>query len=940
MPSHNTTPPQRGAWRIELLGGLRAQPLSDDGSGRGEPVTQFRTHKAALLLARLALFPHRAHAREELAELLWPDAPADRGRASLTQTLVYLRQALHQPRTGGLFIADHRTVRLAQNAVQTDVAQWEADASRAFAMGSEPREQAALVQATLAAYPGDFLPGFYDGWVSDERSRLAELRSALQARLHILQSAATSNSPALLQKTTRATAEQDGSVSPLFVNAPLFLTRFFGRAFECETVCGLLRHDPFVRLITLLGMGGIGKTRLAVEIAQTVTRDTAVFDWAAFVPLDQALTAEHMESSLLSVLGVENKEADGLTAVAKYLNVRVVNRDDGKKRLLLVLDNLEQLGDVSAPVVARLLVLVPRLTIMTTSRQPVGVAGEQEIPLGPLSDGREGNRETPDAVRLFVDRARLVRPAFVLTSENQAVIYQLGALLEGVPLALELAAAWLRVLTPAQIADRLSNRFGLLKRQGTGSGSTIPKRHQSLHAAIAWSYDLLGSSLQAFWAQLSVFRGGWTTAAAQAVTGRTEISEPLLLLTERSLILAETEEATGEVRYRMLESLREFAEEQAMGSEYYATLCLRHAQYFEELSRQGEQIIQVGSGNRPAMVLLGPERDNIRAALRFTLETPTEPDQAKELVLATGIRLALHSASLRSLFEQAAYLEQAAGMVVSLPDDTGLPLRAQVLSQQGLIATLWADYPTAKRKITEGLALWEALGDEQESITSKKRLSGIAWRTGNATEALSLLVECLDAARKINAPIVEASILNNLAVCGSGRPERWDWITQSVALYRQHMPHSFFMAAALNSMGGIALQNGDFETAQPYLEEAHDLSVAEGSPGMIGVAKEMLARLFLATGEHLDRAALLLQETQRIFEEKGEPPRVAEAHLLSFHVALKRGDGEAALSHARDYLRVNRDAALMDAPALASAQADLASKLGSVGYETHAGTLF
>ncbi len=935
MPLDNAAPKTSGAaWRVEMLGGLRALPLPSGTDGGKpaepldpvesvEPVEQFRTHKTALLLARLALSPTRAHGRDELVDMLWPDAPADRGRANLTQTLVYLRQALGEPRTGGLFVSNHKTVRVVPALLETDVAVWEADANRALHSGGD--EQADLLRLALDGYRGPLLPGMYDDWVCDERNRLDALREALAERLRLLPS-----------RPSLPVSPQ----TPVIRNAPLLLTRFFGRDAEGKRAGRVLTEEPPVRLLTLLGMGGIGKTRFALRLAASVVcpdTDPAVFGGAVFVPLAEARTAAHMEGILRDVLGVPDGGAAGMGAVTSHLCAEAM-RIGG--RFLLILDNLEQLGETAAPVVARLLGDVPALTILATSRQPVGIAGEQEMALGPLPTVSENQEETGGtAVQLFVDRARLVRPDFALTPETDASVTPLCALLEGVPLALELAAAWVRVLTTDQIVARLHNRFGLLTLAGTSAGGgSVPKRHRSLHAAIAWSYDLLGPSLQTFFAQLSVFQGGWTAAAAQAVTGINEVSEPLLLLAERSLILAEANDETGDIRYRMLESLREFAHEQAvgLGEDNYAALWVRKATYFEALTREANALVETGRGMRHARRLLERERDNLRSLFASLRDLNVNSD---DTVSPAGVRSVitclLESQWLWPVNELRQWLCLAAEAAVLLPGETKGSVRASVLSQHGVAALYAGDYKAAERFLCESLTLWEAVGNREQFFVTQKRLASIAARAGDSDRAVCLLMECLQFARETSNPYGEAGILNNLANEGQDLVQRREWIEQAVALDRKHSPGSHFLACSLNSFGGIASEQGDWTVARACLEEAHDIAVADGAAGMMGITKMSLAQFLSERGEPSRRPRELLQEAQTLFEEKEEPLRVAQIHMIRFGIALRDGDPNRAVMDARAYLCLNRDASLMDRDALAAAGSDLAARLGAAGYESY-----
>jgi tetratricopeptide (TPR) repeat protein len=446
-----------------------------------------------------------------------------------------------------------------------------------------------------------------------------------------------------------------------------------------------------------------------------------------------------------------------------------------------------------------------------------------------------------------------------------------------------------------------------------------------------------------------VFRGGWTAGAAQAVTGIKDVGEPLSLLTERSLILADPNEETGEVRYRMLESLREFAQEQvrAMGQETFAALCDRRERYFAELSQGANEMVESGCGMRSAVALLGPERDNLRAVFARLGEQVQAAQSESVSVGGTGgvdfvsvvpaaIRAMLQSHWLWPVNELRQYLSRAAEAAALLPGDVGNRLRASVFSQQGLYAFHAGDYAAAERHLRAALNLWEVIGDRKPLFTAKSRLAMLRNRTGNPEAAVALWTECLQFARDTADPRREAALLTNLANAGRNLSENRAHIERAVALYRTHAPGSYVLSCSLNSMGAIAFEQRDWGTAQTCLEEAHSLALGDGAQGMLGLVKAGLAELFTETGEQLERAKALLEEAQTIFEAKEEWLRVAQIYLLRFHLALKIGDADKAAALANGYLRVNREARLMDADALASAGADLISRLQDAGYGEHA----
>ena len=937
-------------WRVQLLGGLRVVPLQP--GSEGEAFGRFRTHKTALLLARLLLYPNRSHSRDELVDWLWPDAPIERGRANLSQTLLHLRKQFASG--GASFVADHQSICVRAQDFQTDVVCFEQKVrdARAFARTTQnapPQELAALWEAALQEWEGgELLPGFYDDWVENERSRLNELRQNVQTSWQATSAQAAAQPAALLPALPSQTSPPlVPSPSPL----PLTLTRFFGRDADTARVCDLLTQNPPVRLVTLVGMGGIGKTRLAVEAARQLTAN-GTFGFAAFMPLADLADAAHVPAALVRFLGLSlsaGEESDPVLAVVRFLS-EMPQKANG--RVLLLLDNLEQFGGTCAPLVARLLTQVPALCILATSRQPVGVVGEQEVIVGPLAGSTaEGDAaRRPDAL-LFVDRARLVRPDFAVTPRNAASVENLCGLLEGVPLAIELAAAWSRTISPAQIAARLNHRFDLLALRGVFGGD-IPKRHQSLHAAIAWSYDLLSPSLQVFFAQLSVFRGGWTIEAAQAVTGVKDATEPLFLLAERSLILAEPDAAEGTgpaaetMRYRMLESLREFGHEQAgaMGRAFCNALLLRHAHYFDTLSREADGLAGQ-RGVRPALMLLGAERDNLRAAFDYTFALADGP--VKEPVLekyAVGVRLATQSHWLWGGREAQDYLQKAAFVVALLPPETSLSLRASLLSVQGHVTMYRGELDDAERQLQESLALWQALGNEKEAAIANNKLGSLAWRQGDFPKALAAWETSLDLAQKTNNLRLESAMLNNLAVVGPDLAQRRAWIERAVWLDRTHAPGSLFLACSLNSMGDIAIKQSDWETARACLEEAHEVAANDGATGMIAVSKISLAEFLLAVHESLDRAETLLHEAQLLFETSEELPRIAETFFVRFQVALKRGDGNAALHHARTYFGITSGsdkggAAVVLPPAYTAAVPDMVRLLREAGFAEQAAQL-
>ena len=334
-------------WRIEMLGWLRAQ--SGDLT-----LTRFRTQKTALLLARLAFYPRRAHPREELADLLWPDADRDSGRNRLKQSLAILRRQLEPPGTpaGSVLIADRLSVRLNPAAVFTDVAEFEA------ALHAKQIEQAATL------YQGELLPGFYDDWVIEERERLAALWDEAQ---NAPTESVPVSVPAALPSALPAAPQFEAQ------RLPVLFTRFFGRERERAEVAAHLR-DPHIRLLTLTGPGGTGKTRLSLEVAHQIAAEGET--QVHFVPLADLSDPSLIPVAIADTLRLPRESTtEPLGQIVEALAAAPA---------LLVLDNLEHLGEGAALPVLALLTRVPSLTILATSRSRLFIAGEQEYPLAPL----------------------------------------------------------------------------------------------------------------------------------------------------------------------------------------------------------------------------------------------------------------------------------------------------------------------------------------------------------------------------------------------------------------------------------------------------------------------------------------------------------------------------------------------------------------------------
>lgn len=533
-------------WHVGLLGGLR---LSDGA----QHLTRLPSRAVTALLARLAMAPERAHPREELIELLWPGVDASTGRNRLRQALSTLKSVLEPAGQEGLqpvLLADRNHVRVHAGSLACDAVQF------------ERHVRAGRAAAAQDAYRGELLPGFYDDWIDEERLRLAALHDrvafAAQPQAETLTPPASQRAP-------------DAQPTPRRVTLPSYLTRMFGAHTQAERLRALVLAQ---RLVTLVGPGGAGKTRLAVEVAHSLREhadwplpvpDPALpFDLIAFVQLAACTTRAQMSDALTGALQIEPGAADALHALTEALSGR---------RALLVLDNFEQLAGLAEDLIEQLVTRLPGLHVLVTSRRPLGLDGEHEfgvatLELPPRDAGLEGASGNA-AVELFVERARAVRSDFHLSARNAPTLVALVRALEGMPLAIELAASRVRSIAPAQMLARLGEpgtpRLDLLARSGTRSAPDA--RHASMQRAIAWSWELLEPQQAQLLCALTVFAGEFTGAAVFALVGAAPGTQQRLdELVANSLVHAhvaaqpaDADDTSETWRFSLYQPIREYA---------------------------------------------------------------------------------------------------------------------------------------------------------------------------------------------------------------------------------------------------------------------------------------------------------------------------------------------------------------------------------------------
>ncbi|HLJ61564.1 MAG TPA: tetratricopeptide repeat protein [bacterium] len=655
-------------------------------------------------------------------------------------------------------------------------------------------------------------------------------------------------------------------------NLPRQLDSFVGRARELAEVKRLLSTTG---LLTLTGAGGCGKTRLALQLARDVLADHADGVW--LVELAALTEPELVPHAVAHVLGVrEDSDRPLIDTLVDHLRAR---------RLLLILDNCEHLIAACAVVAEQLLRACRSLTVLATSREPLRIPGEIVWKVPSLSFPEHQPLPSSDtlteyeAIRLFVDRATAARPAFALTPQNAAPVATICRRLDGIPLAIELAAARTQVLSVEQIAARLNDRFRLL---GGANRTTLP-RHQTLQGAMDWSYALLLEGERVMLRRLSVFAGGWTVEAAQAVcTDDGDPSDVLDLLTGlvlKSLVLVG--EQGGQARYRFLDTVRQYAWERLVESGEGDLFRARHLAWSVRLAETAEPEL-VGAGQVEWLNRLEAEHDNLRVALDWSLDSNASEE---------GMRLA---SAARRFWYSRGYLAEGRRWLAALLDGSrgGAPvLRAKALRAVGELAFLQADYAYCRRVYEEGLALWRQQGDAQGIATLLSDLAALAFSQEDFRAAHDLYQESLGLRREMGDTSGVAVSLHNLGRVvhreGNLTAAR-ELMEEALALSRQ-LGDKQNVAGALTNLGFIAFSRHDYAAARSLFEEG--LTMQEELGDRRRIAYSLMGFAFLAAAQgHARRAARLFGTEDALREAIGAPlPRVDRADYERI-VALTRSE--------------------------------------------------
>ena len=924
---------ERATWRVRLLGGFEI----DDGRHR---MTRLRSRAAMALLARVAMAPLRDHAREELAALLWPGADAATGRSRLRQTLSMLRAVLEPVGAPAVLHADRRVLRALPGALWCDVTAFEQ------AVRARPGDASAL-------YVGELLPGFFDEWLVDERQRLHALSERLRERLHerLHEQAsipASARGPGPLRhlpptpqviNAPSAAAAGAGAAAALHPHTatrlPHYATRLIGADLQGARLLSLISEH---RIVTVLGPGGCGKTRLAVEVAALACQaprgtGTARFDSAVFTPLVSTGTRSELLDRLQMALRIE-AAGPPLQQLQTALDGRTA---------VVVLDNAEQLGDDAVAAIADLVEQLPAVHWLVTSRRPLGLDGERSFWLEalalPAPAAPQDDVALNPAVALFVDRARAHCPDFHVSAGNHAALAALVHWLDGLPLAIELAASHVRNLGPAallallqaarQDASTPAASLTFLARRGVRSGSD--PRQASMRAVIDWSWQLLTPPQQQMVCALSLLPAGGTLQAAgdlacelsPVLNLQVAAVAPASLAAAQSLlddlvacsVLRVTEGRDGQRRYLPLEPVREFALAQHAAPAWRAARGLVLA-----------WLLRWAQGLPPTPPL-STVREELPNLLQALAAAPADGNGNAALQLVLW---------MQSSWGEIALPGSALWVLDALLDAPGLD-DSLAAGCHAMVAWCWHELGHKDRVHRHmALAMARPCTDPALRAMVLARVARMHWRMDrNAVQARRLIEEAMPLARAEGRLNTEAALLT-LEGAISGfvdlNPARHAALsTQALALWRQsgnrHLINAgrYNLAAAMHAAGRNAEILDELQALADEGRALHDWDVVSGALDLHGGALRDLRRWteagvsmgqsLRAAWDGLQTVATMyaLWNVSQLLPRLGHPALAAQT-MAACAAQWRQRCGEFEAGDERDITRVRRSARCLLGP--------------------------
>jgi predicted ATPase/DNA-binding SARP family transcriptional activator len=929
--------------RIYLLGPMRIE--------RDAVRIHLPRRKVESLLAYLLLHPEQ-HVRDHLATLFWGDSFDTQARQSLRTALASVRRLVGPD----LLLTDRDHVQLNdafplwvdlhqlldlentpdhpnRDFLQANLALWQGDllagfydewitlereyyrtrllklflqVTQSLRARSEYAQAIAVAQRVLThdlanEHAHQHLMFCYVA-AGDRPAALRQYELCVRALQEDLDAPPLPETTALYQWIKQSDGDEPAPAGKI-TNLPLPLTSFVGRTRETAEVKRLLSLSPThpsqpqadrnrgVRLLTLTGAGGSGKTRLAIQVATDLIDSFAHGVW--WVELAALTDGGLVGRAVAKTLGVnEVMEQTVSHSVANYV---------GDKQLLLVLDNCEHLIEPCAQVVADLLGRCPHLQILATSREPLNLAGETLWQVPTFAAPDPSKLALVDwllhfeSVRLFVERAAAVQPGFALTPTNAQAVAEICQRLDGIPLAIELAAARVKVLTVEQIAGYLTGalgaRFALLTQ---GSRVALP-RHQTLRATIDWSYDLLDEAERLLFRQAAVFRGGFTLEALEQIVGsgsNGRLPSPpttldlLTQLVDKSLVMVEPQ--GGQNRYRLLETLREYALERFPTPEEMKRYHQQHAEVFLRLAEQSEPEL-MGAQQHSWLNRLEAEHANLRAALDYLI-----PD-------ADGERALRLAAALYRFWEVRGYASEGREWLqkaLAHRDAATYHTQAKALHAAGTLAWRQSDFDQARQVLEESIFFFEQCEEEAGMVEALQSLAAVNMSQGEYSVAQLRLEQSLTMCRSLNYDYGIARALNylgNLAVDQDRYTAAREYYLESLRLY-QTLGDQVSMAIGFFNVGNTARQMSDFDTARTNYEACLTISRAVGHKGLIGVSLRNLGVVAFDQQAYA-QANSYSEEALSILRELGDKSNMAFALSTLGNVAHELGEHQRALMY-------------------------------------------
>jgi predicted ATPase/DNA-binding winged helix-turn-helix (wHTH) protein len=670
---------------------------------------------------------------------------------------------------------------------------------------------------------------------------------------------------------TKSDGEADRASKPKH-NLPYQLTNFVGREQEIAQIEEMLATN---RLVTLTGAGGVGKTRLAIEVASQLIDGFP--DGAWLVELAALSDPRLAPQAVAKALEVREQPTRTLIeTLSDYL---------ASKKLLLVLDNVEHLLEACVRLVDEIVRHGPDITVLVTSRERLGMAGELTYRVPSLTVPSPGDNVASNAllayegVRLFVDRARLLRPDFSVTAENAASLASICYRLDGIPLAIELAAPRVRSMSVEELNQRLDQRFTLLT---DGSRTELP-RHRTLRSMIDWSYDLLREPEKLLLQRLSVFAGGWTLAAAEEVCvgegiERRDVIDLLTSLADKSMVVPEQEHA--QTRYRLLETVRQYARDRLEDTGRSAAVRVRHRDYYLALAEEADPKLR-GAEQAEWLRRLEEEHENLRAGLEWSL-------------LGAGSKRGLRlCAALGRFWWIRGYFAEGRQWCTRILSKSGAEERtrerASVLNAAGVLSYYQGDYPAARALYEESLAIRRELGDRSGITASLNNLGIAAVDQADYPAARARFEESLAISRELGHRSGIASSLSNsgvLAINQGDYPAAKAMLEESLAICRE-LGDRGWIGNVLNNLGYVARNRGDYPAARALHEESLAIRRELGDRFGIPYSLEGLAAVVASLRDSL-RAARIWGATERSRAEIAAPLPPCERPCYDRLVAAAR----------------------------------------------------